>query len=513
MKKLRFLFPVIIAFIITLGVSNKVFAENVLSGATCYKTWYINVNQPIDPTTVTSKNVRVTDEYNNPVNVSVDVYNSTSIRISPGPGGYKPGETYRINMSTGIKSIYGQDLNLGQFVSNIFMVASDSTVNISDSTINHAIRNALQKPTQQLYQSDLDRISELYVSNNYGNTSINYSDISKLHNLNKLTMYNSSFSNSSSLYSLATYLSGIRSFYELDLSQNSIGSNISNVLDAFSNLYITKLNLSKTNISDISHIYKLKYLDQLDLSNNAISNITPLASLNLRKLDLSNNQLTNIFNLSSLIGLTDLDLSNNNISNLYPLQPLFNLQTLDLSNNNKKASDYDISSLSGLVNLQTLNLSQDHIKDIAPLENLDKMSELNLSSNDIEDIKPLQNMVQLKDLNLASNYQISDITSIGNMANLETLDLTQNNVSYLYPLKDLTTLTKLYLGYNNIVDLTPLEDLVNLQELKLNDNKITDVYPLMGLVDLNTLYLNDNGKINKAPLQNLSNLIHTDFSL
>lgn len=513
MKNIKLVFSFIILFAVCFCFSNKVYAARYLGGSTCYKIWYINVNKAIDPDTVTSKSVKVFDDNNNEVNVSVDVYQGTSIRITPGSKGYSPGHTYYINLSSGIKSIYGDSLNLGDYGLNYFVVNQDYTASISDSTLEAAVRKAAKKPTSQLMQSDLDKISELNISDNHGALRINFSDISKLHNLNKVIMYNSSFTNLTNIYSLASGVTGLRSFYALDLSGNTIGSNISSILDAFSNAYISNINLSNTAISDISHLYKLKNVNTVDLSNNKIANLYSLGVLNLREADLSHNAITNITPLKSDSGLMTLDLSYNNVTDLSPLNGLLYLDTLNISNNNKTstAGGYDISPLGGLINLTSLNLSSNYIKNIDPLENLSKISDLDLSLNQVQDISGIKNMDVLQNLNLAGNYLISDISVIKNLDHLKTADLSVNKIRDLSPLSNLTNLTDLNLGYNDIVDVETLENLTQLQKLKLNNNNIKDVYPLASLVNLDTLYINGNGDIDIAPLYNLNNLAHKDF--
>lgn len=516
LKKIKLLCAFLFTFALCFGFSHKVFAVRWIGSGECYRTWYINVNKPIDPATVTSKNVMVYDDNNNQINVPIDVYNSTSIRIRPNDKGYTPGHKYSINLASGIKSIYGDSLNLGDYALNYFTVNQDSSATISDSTLEKAIRVAAKKPSGTLMQSDLDRVSELNISDNYGYLSIDFSDIEKLHNLNKVTFYNSGFSSLSNISSLADHLKYMKSFYALDLSNNSIGSNISQVLDTFAddNVNIRNIDLSNTNISDISHLNRFANLNTVDVSNNKISNVYSIGTLNLREANLSNNYITDISNLRNNNELTKLNLSSNNIVDLSPLSPLTNLVNLDVSNNGKALKNvggYDISPLSTLVNLETLNLNNDGIQNIDSLEDLDKMKDIDLSNNGIQDINGIENMAVLQNLNLSSNYLISDISVIKNLENIVSIDLSGNSVRDLSALKNLSNLTNLNLEYNKIVDVTPLQDLLQLQKLRLNDNKINNVYPLISLTNLNTLYIKDNDKFDTTPLTNLVNVVNKDF--
>ena len=54
------------------------------------------------------------------------------------------------------------------------------------------------------------------------------------------------------------------------------------------------------------------------------------------------------------------------------------------------------------------------------------------------------------------------------------LDLSDNQISDVSPLKELTNLGKLDLRYNKITDVSPLAGLTNLEALVLDDNQISD---------------------------------------
>lgn len=64
---------------------------------------------------------------------------------------------------------------------------------------------------------------------------------------------------------------------------------------------------------------------------------------------------------------------------------------------------------------------------------------------------------------------------------LEVLDLCNNRIKDVAPLKELKGLKALYLASNQITDVKPLAGLENLNWLRLDDNQITDVKPLGGL--------------------------------
>lgn len=117
--------------------------------------------------------------------------------------------------------------------------------------------------------------------------------------------------------------------------------------------------------------------------------------------------------------------------------------------------DLNINDLRHLKNLETLDLGfYEYNFDLTPISNLPKLKSLNLFNNAIDDITPLQMLTSLSELNLAKNK----VTSIESLRNL-------------------TSLTKLQLNENQINDVRPLYNLVNLTDLKLSGNQITDYSP------------------------------------
>jgi len=132
-------------------------------------------------------------------------------------------------------------------------------------------------------------------------------------------------------------------------------------------------------------------------------------------------------------------------------------------------------------------------------------TELWLSYNNISDITPLTGLTNLEVLSLGGN-NISDLSPLAGLTNLTRLDLWSNNISDLSPLAGLTNLTELWLYENNISDITPLAGLTNLTELWLYENNISDITPLAGLTNLTGLYLDRNNISDLSPLAGLTNL-------
>ncbi|HEX9897296.1 MAG TPA: leucine-rich repeat domain-containing protein [Dehalococcoidales bacterium] len=260
-----------------------------------------------------------------------------------------------VNRNTGISVL-----------SNKFSISgSGSEVSFPDSNLEAAIRKAINKPTGDIYKTELQSLTRLF-----------YLTDKNITNLVGLE-----------------YCSNLQILY---LSDNSI-DNISPLAN-LTNLTILELNNNE--IIDISPLKSLTKLTQLQLSGNQISDISPLSSLvNLNLLQLSGNQIINISQLTSLTKLTSLDLGSNQINDVSSLASLINLNHLNLYNN--KISN--ISSLAYLVKLTGLTLTKNQISDISPISSLTNLSGLDLSQNQISDILVLASLTKLSALNLSHN--------------------------------------------------------------------------------------------------------------
>ena len=86
---------------------------------------------------------------------------------------------------------------------------------------------------------------------------------------------------------------------------------------------------------------------------------------------------------------------------------------------------------------------------------LTSLTRLELAENGISDISPLKDLTSLTRLNLAKNA-ISDISALKQLTSLTRLELAENGISDISPLENLTQLTHLTLGVNAIRDISAL---------------------------------------------------------
>jgi Leucine-rich repeat (LRR) protein len=236
------------------------------------------------------------------------------------------------------------------------------------------------------------------------------------------------------------------------------------------------LDLSGKQIESIEGLQYTKNLEELNLNyNGEIEDITPLSHLdNLKKLYISSNRITDIQPLESLINLNSLDISMNQISNIEVLSKLSSLTYLMAEDNQIS----DVSPLSQLADLTILGLGGNIITDITSLETLKQLRSLYLRENKIKDISPIVNMTVLGNVDLSYNGLV-DISPLAHMNSLfGGLYLAGNQIEDLSPLQNLTWMIYLNLSSNEITSIEPLANMNRLQELQLRDNKIKDISPL-----------------------------------
>jgi len=137
----------------------------------------------------------------------------------------------------------------------------------------------------------------------------------------------------------------------------------------------------------------------------------------------------------------------------------------------------------------------DNIKSIAQFKDLEF---LDLFDNEIEDISPLKGLVKLEELDLSFN-KINNSTHLSELKNISRLRIYQNPVSDLNGINKLSKLSYLAIGFCNIHHLNFLEGLNQLVYLYCEENSVSDLSVLSTLDHLKRVDLHRN-RINKIPI-------------
>lgn len=105
----------------------------------------------------------------------------------------------------------------------------------------------------------------------------------------------------------------------------------------------------------------------------------------------------------------------------------------------------DLSGLENAKNLEGLDLRRNSISDLTPLENLSNLTSLVLAENSFADVKSVSKLSKLIYLDLSDNPQLTDISSLSTLTNLETIVLVNTGVQDISPLTGLTNLKEVVL--------------------------------------------------------------------
>ena len=130
--------------------------------------------------------------------------------------------------------------------------------------------------------------------------------------------------------------------------------------------------------------------------------------------------------------------------------------------------------LAGLTSLQSLDLRNTQVSDLAPIAGLNSLQSLDLDSTRVSDLAPIAGLDRLQSLDLWDTL-VSDLAPIAGFASLQSLNLTATKVSDLAPIAGLTSLQSLNLSYTRVSDLAPIAGLTSLQWLGLRYTQVSDL--------------------------------------
>lgn len=152
----------------------------------------------------------------------------------------------------------------------------------------------------------------------------------------------------------------------------------------------------------------------------------------------------------------------------------------------------DLTPLSKLRSLHTLNLFAAPVTDLTPLNKLKRLRKLNLFRTQVSDLTPIVEQQNLRTLYISGPY-ITDITPLAKLTELRQLQLYDTEISDLTPLAGLSKLETLGINNSPVSDVSPLSGLHNLRTLKLYGTRVSDLRSLAGL---NRITISTRGALN-----------------
>lgn len=264
------------------------------------------------------------------------------------------------------------------------------------------------------------------------------------------------------------------------------------------------LDLSAKMISDVRPVALLKNLTSLNLASNAIVDVSALTSMRgLAALNLANNSIVKADGLAALVGLSNLDLSGNpvDVSRFTGACLVRNNQPPMLSQDQAAEiavlmafadKDKCLDATETLRRTTSVTLQNVGLKTVAYFPIFESANRLNLRQNALVDVEPLRALARVTSLNLSQN-QLTSIADITAMASLETLNLSGNPISALNGIQALQQLKSLLISNTQVGSVRLLAGLPLLQSAQLQGLSInyTDMEDYCLVHRLDTFALTD----------------------
>lgn len=124
-----------------------------------------------------------------------------------------------------------------------------------------------------------------------------------------------------------------------------------------------------------------------------------------------------------------------------------------------------IKSLQGIPfprDVEAIRLMGAQINDLSPLSKLTELRTLDLDDTNVSDLSPLSELHALAVLFL-NNTSVTDLSPLSKLHDLEMLNLNNTGVTDLFPLRSLSNLQYIYLRGTQVSDLSPLDEIPELK--------------------------------------------------
>jgi len=170
-----------------------------------------------------------------------------------------------------------------------------------------------------------------------------------------------------------------------------------------------------------------------------------------------------------------------------------------------KRDNTDPLTVEDLATISRLVASRLGITSLAGLQHCRGLRLIDLSDNAISDLTPIADLTRLQSVTLAGN-QIRDISPLSRLIAIQLLDLSRNQVDTLNAIGKMRNLRTLYVADNRVSSIAPLASLTNITALDLAGNSVSDLSPIAESRGLTTLEISDNQVRSLQPLTGLSGL-------
>ncbi|CAL6040296.1 leucine-rich_repeat domain-containing protein [Hexamita inflata] len=194
------------------------------------------------------------------------------------------------------------------------------------------------------------------------------------------------------------------------------------------------------------------------------------------------------------------------IDNIQVLNGLNFLQQFKIDSLSIKACKHIIPSFASET-IKELRIEDCEISQLGDLQ-LPLLQVLSLRQNNLTTIYSLNNMLSITSLNLNQNH-LHNIQVISSLFNLEQLDLSENEGIDISPIGNLPKIKILCVSSCQLTDISALSRLLSLEDLDVSLNVLPDLSPIQNLQNLTTLNISftlQKNLLTLLPLKNLRTL-------
>jgi Leucine-rich repeat (LRR) protein len=247
---------------------------------------------------------------------------------------------------------------------------------------------------------------------------------------------------------------------------------------------LEKLSLPDANIASLSELplAAMTSLTNLNLSLNPLSSLSGLSGASgLAHLNVDQSQVSDLADLSGLSGLESLSIAGIPAQDFSALTNLLSLRSLHAPD----TALTDLSVISGLSQLEKINIDRTGVSSLSALSTLANVTFMSAAGNHLTDLQGLENMTFMEGLVVPANA-IATIDGISALGWLKFLNISNNQITSIAPLFDSFSeegsygLTYLFADHNQLSDVSILGSLYDLEFVSLNDNSIISLASLEG---------------------------------
>ena len=149
-----------------------------------------------------------------------------------------------------------------------------------------------------------------------------------------------------------------------------------------------------------------------------------------------------------------------------------------------------LNDLAGLKNLKIICIAFEDIADLSPLSSLAALETIDLRQNPVEDISPLASLSALRSLCLFET-RVFDLSSLAVCARLENVDVGKTWITSMAALNGIANVRILYMMDAPLQTLSGIESFTRLEEIHVSSVADGDLSPLLTLPRLKDVYLGE----------------------